>query len=953
MIRFCRLALAPVVTLSLLAAAPAAPRAQDHAPPLPQRDRVWAQSFAGITPDPAIRFGVLANGMRYAVMRNTTPSKQASLRLRIGSGSLEETDAQQGLAHFLEHMAFNGSKRVPQGEMIRILERHGLAFGADTNASTDWTATVYQLDLPTTDPDTLDTGLMLMRETASELTLAQSAMDTERGVVLSEERARDTPGYRVFKARLAFLLKNQLAARRLPIGSVEVLKTAAAPLIRAYYQAWYRPERATLIAVGDFDPDAMEAKIKAQFSDWKAASPPLPEPDLGKVAKRGLEAQVVVDPGAQTAVEVGWAQPPDLSADSPAKRRRDTIDAVALAVLNRRLERLARSDTPPFIGAAAGQDDYFRSAKVTTLTVNTDPDHWREGLVAAEEARRRALQFGVRQDEVDRELTEFRTTLQDAAAGQATRRTPSVANELVQSVEADEVFTSPQEDLALFQGAVAGLTAAQVTDALKRIFEGDGPLVFLSSPKPVPGGEAAVLAAYRQAETAKLAAVTANEVKSWPYQTFGPPGTVAETRQALDVDATFVRFANGVRLTVKPTKFRQEQVLVSVRIGQGRLEVPRDRPLPFGLGSAFIEGGLKDIDAQDLEQVLASKIYTADFGVGDDAFVLSGATRPQDVDTELQVLAAYVAYPGWRPQGFLRMKTYGATLLRQMEATSQGVLRRDLGALLHAGDPRWSFPTQAQIEAGKPEDVRALLEGPLAKDPIEVVVVGDISVDQAIKSVAATFGALPPRGDAAKPDPTQAQVRFPAASASPVERTHGGRADQAIGYLAWRTTDFYAEPQKQRALRLLELVLERRLIDQVRIAEGSTYSPSADWEASLVLPGYGYVSADVEIPPEKIPGFYATVDKIVADLKAKEVGADELERARKPRIEAIEKAQQTNEYWLNQLSGAALDPRRLEIIRAAVSGLQRVTAADVRAAAQEFLTADRAWKLVVKAKGAP
>ncbi len=312
-----------------------------------------------------------------------------------------------------------------------------------------------------------------------------------------------------------------------------------------------------------------------------------------------------------------------------------------------------------------------------------------------------------------------------------------------------------------------------------------------------------------------------------------------------------------------------------------------------------------------------------------------------------------MAYPGWRPQGFLRMKTYGATLLRQMEATSQGVLRRDLGALLHAGDPRWSFPTQAQIEAGKPEDVRALLEGPLAKDPIEVVVVGDISVDQAIKSVAATFGALPPRGDAAKPDPTQAQVRFPAASASPVERTHGGRADQAIGYLAWRTTDFYAEPQKQRALRLLELVLERRLIDQVRIAEGSTYSPSADWEASLVLPGYGYVSADVEIPPEKIPGFYATVDKIVADLKAKEVGADELERARKPRIEAIEKAQQTNEYWLNQLSGAALDPRRLEIIRAAVSGLQRVTAADVRAAAQEFLTADRAWKLVVKAKGAP
>ncbi|HTI67323.1 MAG TPA: insulinase family protein [Caulobacteraceae bacterium] len=954
MIRLVRLALALAVALGFALPVLSQDRlSQDRAPPPAERDKVWAQTYAGLPTDPGVRFGTLPNGVRYAIMKNATPPKQASIRMRVGTGSLEETDAQQGLAHFLEHMAFNGSKNVPQGEMIRILERHGLAFGADTNASTDWTETVYQLDLPETDDDTIDTGLMLMREAAGELTLAQSAMDTERGVVLSEERARDTPGYRVFKARLAFLLKNQLAANRLPIGKVEVLQGAKADLIASYYKAYYRPERTTVIVVGDFDPAAMEAKVKARFSDWKAAAPAGPEPVLGAVANRRTEAQVVVEPGGQLSIEVGWVRPFDATPDSEAKRKRDMIEHIGFAVLNRRLERLARSDKPPFIGAGAGSDTFFRSAEVTSLSVTADPDQWRPALLAAEEARRRALQFGVRQDEVDREVTELRSQFQSAADGAATRRTPRLASELAQSVDEAQVFTSPQEDLALFQRAVQGLTAAQVDAALKRAFEGQGPLVFMSTPKPIAGDKDTLLAAFDQAQKTKLAAAAATEARSWPYQSFGTPGKVAETRQALDLDTTFVRFANGVKLTVKPTKFRDEQIMVQVRVGNGRLEMPRDRlTASWAAGFSFIQGGLKDISLEDTEEVLAAKIYGVDMSVGDEAFGLSGTTRPQDLDTQLQVLTAYVAAPGFRPEGFQRMRTYGSTLLRQMEATPQGILRRDLSSLLHGGDPRWSFPTQAQIDAGKPDDVKNLLEKPLATGAIEVVIVGDVSVERATEAVAATLGALPPRPAATPVDPAAKAIKLPAPVATPVQRTHLGRADQAVAYLEWPTDDFFADPQKQRALRLLQLVLERRLVDVVRIAQGSTYSPSADWEASTVFPGYGYISADVEIPPAKIPGFYADVLKIAADLRDKDVTPDELERARKPRIEAIEKAQQTNEYWLGQLAGGEADPRRLDAIRTSIAGLERITAADIRKVAQQYLTDDRAWKLVVKAKGA-
>ena len=197
-----------------------------------QPSHQWPQTQSDIPADPDVRFGVLPNGMRYAIMHNATPPGQAAIRFRIGSGSLDESDDQQGLAHFLEHMAFKGSAHVPEGEMIRILQRKGLAFGPDTNANTAYDETVYSLDLPEVDSDTLSTGLMLMRETASELTLDAGAFDRERGVILSEERLRDTPQYRAAIGITNILLEGQRAASRSPIGKVDIIKTAPVDRVR-------------------------------------------------------------------------------------------------------------------------------------------------------------------------------------------------------------------------------------------------------------------------------------------------------------------------------------------------------------------------------------------------------------------------------------------------------------------------------------------------------------------------------------------------------------------------------------------------------------------------------------------------------------------------------------------------------------------------------------------------
>jgi len=937
-------ALAAALTVAFIqpaAAAPAAPAPVKLAP------GQWPQAISDLKADPAIRFGALPNGMRYAIRKQSIPPGQAAFRLWFATGSMMEADPQQGLAHFLEHMAFNGSKEVKEGEMVKILERLGLAFGADTNASTGFSETVYKLDLPKTDAETVDTSMKLLREAAFNLTIDPAAVDRERGIVLSEERARDTPSYRVLIQRLNFQLKGQRLPTRLPIGKVEVLRNAPASAIADYYEHWYRPERAVFVAVGDFDVDAMEAKIKASFGGWQAKAPALPEPDQGPVAPRKAEARLVVDPGVTQSLQIAWLGPPDLSLDTAAKRRRDLIENLGLSVLNRRYSAISRGANPPFLGAGAGKGEQDDAVEVASIGVNAEAGHWREALAAAEQEQRRIVQYGVRQDELDREIEEIRVALKTQLSGANTRRPADLAQEIVGALGDHTVVTSPADDLAMFEADVKGLKAETVNAALKGVFQGEGPLVFMASPTPIDGGEPALLAALTASQQVAVKPPAANQQIAWPYESFGAAGKVAERREVADLGTTFVRFANGVRLTVKPTTFRDDEVLVRVNIGRGMLALPADRQSPYWASTAMIEGGLRKIDVEDMERVLASKVYGGRFSVNDDAYVLSGATRTGDLPVQLQVLAAYLTDAAWRDAALARIKAGARTIHDQYEATDNGVMARDLQGLLHSGDRRWTFPSRDDMANAQIAQLRAAIQPGLDSGPLEIVVVGDITVDQAIAATAGTFGALPQRADAAL-SPTAAQgVKFPTAAGQPVVLTHKGRADQAIGFIAWPTTDYWVNPQRARDTAVMREVMKLRLTDQLREAQGATYSPDVNSQHSLVWSGWGYIAATVEVPPEKLPGFFADAQKIAADLTTTEVGDDELERAKKPRVEGLQRARVTNGYWLNELSGAQEDPRRLEVIRDIIPGTERVTAADVKRAAQQWLKPGAAYKLTV------
>ena len=912
----------------------------------------WPQTKSDIPADPDVRFGTLPNGMRYAVRRNATPPGQTSLRLRIDAGSLHEQDDQRGLAHFIEHMAFNGTTHVAEGDFVRRLERLGLRFGADTNASTEWTQTVYKLDLPESDPAKLDEAMFLLREVAGEVSFAPAAIDRERGVIQSEERTRASPNYRIFVDQLSYLLRGLLVPQRVPIGTPEVIAGAPRERFAAYYDAYYRPERATLIAVGDFDLDAMEARIRARFGEWRGRGAAGANPDLGVVASRRTEARLIVEPGGPARVELSWVRPADLRPDTRSLRTERVADSLAIQILNRRLERIAANQSPaPYVGAQVGRSEIQESADVVRLAAVVQPGEWRRALAVIETEQRRLVAHGVGRAELDREIVLVRTALNAQVAGAATRQTAGLAEGLVATVDVDNVFVVPAENLRLFEAAVAGLTPERVAQSARALFAGE-PILYMSAPAAVEGGEGALLAAYRDSRAVPVPAGSVRQAQAWPYTSFGPPGTFAERRELTPgIGATMVRFANGVRLTVKKTDFADNQVLVRLLFGDGQLALPVDRPNPnWGLASGFSAGGLGRLTFEDLQEALNGRVYAAGLDVDEEDFVIGGVTRPDDLAVQMQVLAAYLTDPGWRPAGWNRLRALSGTIHDQLASTPGGVFARDAGILLRDGDRRWATPSREEMAASTIADARFVLDGPLARAPIEIVIVGDVDVEEAIRQTAATLGALPPRAEApARSD----RIRFPAGTPAPIRLTHRGRADQGLAYIAWPTLGFYDNVRQARALNLLSAVFQLRLIQKIREDQGTTYSPQASHNASESYAGYGALSARIEARPEALAGFLGDAEAIAADLRDRPIDADEMERARRPLVDSLQRQRHGNSWWIGNLPHIQTDPRVAAMIESQLADYAALTPADLQAAARAFLLPGRAWKAVVVPEAAP
>jgi zinc protease len=899
--------------------------------------------------DPAVRHGWLSNGIEYLILQNHEPKGRVSLRFAVKAGSLNETEEQRGLAHYLEHMAFNGSTHFAPGTLVEYLQRLGMGFGADTNAFTSFDRTEYLLELPDTRPETIEKGLTLFADYGDGLFLTEKAVDKERGIILSEERMRNTVTYRAEKDELKFLMPQALIPERMPIGLTQVIEHATREQIKAFYDAWYRPENFVVAVVGDIDAGAVEGQLKTILSGVKAHGSKRPDPDLGTIDPgHGLIAHLHsdLDAGATTAALEAvspWAHEPDTADRRIRRLKRD----LALMMLNRRLEVLANKDGAAFSRASAEVDEQFDFVRSATIQVTGRPENWRSLLGTADQELRRVLEYGFQPAELAEAVAAVRNNLEQAVRSAATRPSRALADDLVNSVIDHEVFTTPAADLALLGPALDKVTPEDCRQALRAVWpERSGRYLYVSGNLRLAAPAETLASAYDASSKTPVSPPEPEGVKQFAYTDFRPPGQVVSRRHIEDLDVTLVEFSNGVRLNLKRTDFEAGRIAVNVRIGAGRLtEPPREPGLSLLAENTFEAGGLGKLSRDDLERVLAGRTVGVAFHVQDDAFVLQGETNPSDLSLELRLLDAYVTDPGYRPEAARQFEKGTEQFYSGLAHDVRGPLQTEVPRLLSTGDTRFGIPPESLVQKRTLEELRAWLTPQFASGPIEIAIVGDLDVDATIAAVAHTFGAMPLRS--AKPPYThEREVLIPS---QPASRSFSVSTDipRGIVELRWPATDRRKNVHLARRLQLLASILSDRLRVTIREKMGATYSPNARADLSETFTGYGFIEAQSVVAPEQAQAVAAAIKAVAADLAKNGVTADELERARGPLMTAVHQSLRENGYWLNTvLASAQENPERLEWARDRVFDYKSITTSQLSALAAEYLSPSRAFEFI-------
>jgi zinc protease len=902
-----------------------------------ERTQPWNAETSDLEPDASIIYGRLPNGLRYAIRPNHRPQNQVLVRMTIDFGSAAEAENEQGLAHFIEHMAFNGSANVPEGEMVKMLERLGLSFGADTNASTGYTQTQYKLDLPKADPRLIERALFLMRETAREISFNPAAVDRERGVILAEKSARENFGFQSVRAANTLFYPNTFFATRYPIGTAEVIQTASAERMRALYRKFYRPDRIKIIVVGPVDPVAIERELVAKFADWRVDAPPLGAIDQCSLdTERALTAQSFVHPEINESINVQQVL--------QDKKRPDTIEramvelkmSIASAIISRRMARRSREEDIPFLGGGVNFNFGLCDQYATIGYGVTGKDgSWRSLLAFTEQTVRQAVEYGFEESEIAEQIKRLDAQYENAAKDEGTESSAAIANALVSLDE--DVYNSDTYRQLLWRQTRPFMTKAAINAEFAFWFrQMDRPQIFLTTKQSAAIPEDEIIAAYAASRGTPIAAPMTRAASNFAYTDFGPAGVVVADKTIADLGIRTIRFANGVLLNLKKTDFEDNRVRYSLRIDGGQLHFGKENVvLALLMSATYVSGGLEAHDIEDLRSILAGTTVSPAFGVADRYFGAAGAVAPADLERQLQIMAAYTTHPGYSENALRLFRRPLPELYARLDAVPGSALSVAMSSIVTDDDPRFTLPPLKALQGADFEMLKTVLGDALKQNRLEIALVGDLDEEAAIAAVAGSFGALPTRADDERDYSAQLQTGWSAKRGN-FDIPHNGEANQ----LAWRriwTTTGDNDQKTSQSMDLLARVATLRLTDELREKLGATYGVSANSDMSNLYLQRGTFSISTAGDPKDIATIETTVDQVISALVKSPVDPDLFERARKPVLESYADWKKQNNTWLGVAAETQTNPDRLNRFRKSETNFASITANDLWELAKQYL----------------
>ncbi len=905
----------------------------------------WPHEKSDLKPDPALIFGKLPNGFRYVIMKNHEPKDRVSIHLNVQAGSLYESDEQQGLAHYLEHMMFNGTEHFPAGELVKYFQSIGMSFGSDANAHTGFAEAVFDVLLPEGTENTVKQGMLVLKDYARGALLSESEIERERGIILSEKRTRDSSDYRTYLKSMEFLFAGSRLPERMPIGKEEVIRKADRKLLKAYYDTWYRPENMILIMVGDFDPKTVQPLIKSEFSDMIAAAPPGSCPDVGAVSHEGIKTFYHFEKEAGntgTSVNMVWNTVP--KPDSYILQKEHLTQYVADTIINNRLEAMTEKPDTPFTEASLYSGVILNQLAYTKLSAESAPENWKKVLSLLEQTLRQAIEFGFTESELERVKKDFLADMDEAVLKKDTRDSDELSGLIIDNLNDDKVFQSPEQERDLYAPFVRSLTVRQVHEEFVKVWKRNHRLILVTGNAAIAdkNPEAVIRSVFD--ESAKTAVKKPEQKQAILFPYLPEPetsGKVILQNEIKESGITQIDFENGVRLNLKKSDFKKNEVIAALAFGFGKKTEPA-QGLAMLAEAVLNKSGLGGLSENELERSLAGKNTSVNFNIKENCFVISGETLTQELPLLFQLLYAHLKDPGYRQEAYALVMRQFEQMYKELSHSVDGAMDLSGNRFLAGGDSRFGMPPAEDFRKLTIEQIRSWTE-PLRNDRLELTVAGDFDPETVSKLAARYFGSLPRQSTAEDKDES---LKFPSGERLAVDVE--SEIHKGIVILAWPTEDF-SDIGRVRRLSVLGHVFNERLREEIRETLGASYSQYAFNDSSRAYKGYGVLRAMLFIDPDMSEKIIQEVRRIAGDLVAKGITQDELRRAADPILTGIKDMMRTNRYWLETvLLNSVRYPQQIDWCQTIQKDYAAITVQEISDLAKIYLKNEKAASLVIK-----
>jgi zinc protease len=875
----------------------------------------WAASSADekLPIDPALVTGTLPNGLAYIIRPHKNPEGRVSIWLHVASGSLNETESQRGLAHYLEHMAFNGTANFPPGSVVPFFQSLGLSFGRDQNAFTGFDQTTYTLTLPGGGRDLLDKGMLYMSDIAMRMSLDPVEIDSERQIILEEKRARSSARQRVQDQFYERLAPESTIGRRLPIGTEQTIKSVTRPDFQDYYSRWYVPSNMTLIVVGDTDPALVVEAITQHFGG--GATVPKPAPRGTGVKPTAVPRAIVVTDPELTRAEVSLTRidAPRGRVTTVAQKRRDLVERIGEWIFDRRMSADIAAGRVAFTKADASLDEWTGTMRIVTLEASGQAGTWRAMLKDLGLALQRARLHGF----TDREVQDARVALladaEDAVRREATRPAREVLRQLNGDVTRGREPMSAAQTLVLLQRLLPGITAREISSAFAAAFDPGRALVTAELPASddVPTG-AKLLALARTAVAVKPGKPADVARATTLLAELPRRGTVVETVQHTASGVTSLWLDNGARVHHRRMDQRKGEASITITLAGGTIqETPANRGITEAALRAWERPATSRLSSTQIRDLMTGAKVHVGSGVTGDTVTLTVSGDVAELERGLQLAYLLLTDPVIEQPALEQWKDTETQQIAQRKSQPMLVLVDTTAATLYPkSEMRVKSLTAEQVRAISRPAAQAWLRRVITEAPVEVAVVGDVDRETATRLVSRYVGALPARPRIG--DKTLADLRAMARARGPI--TVGETIEALTPQGAVLAGFFGANLSDVRDTRLLNMaarVLTTRMTKTLREDRQLVYGIGASSQPAVVYPGFGLFTAVAPTEPAKAPVLAAAVEEMFADFAKDGPTPDEVGVAKKQMANFIDETLKTPNFWLDKLS--TLDYRGLRL----------------------------------------